>query len=49
LHNLIEFLADNVGIIVSAKKISDYLKSQQINIIPQTVLDYLVYLESVFI
>ena len=48
LHNLIEFLADNVGIIVSAKKISDYLKSQQINIIPQTVLDYLVYLESVF-
>lgn len=48
LHNLIEFLADNVGIIVSAKKISDYLKSQQINIMPQTVLDYLVYLESVF-
>lgn len=48
LQNLIEFLADNVGSIVSAKKISDYLKSQQISIMPQTVLDYLVYLESVF-
>jgi len=48
LHNLIEFLADNIGSIVSAKKISDYLKSQQISIMPQTVLDYLVYLESVF-
>jgi len=48
LHNLIEFLADNIGSIVSAKKISDYLKSQQISIMPQTILDYLVYLESVF-
>ncbi|HHT21863.1 MAG TPA: ATP-binding protein [Bacteroidales bacterium] len=48
LQNLIEFLADNVGSIVSAKKISDYLKSQQISLMPQTVLDYLVYLESVF-
>jgi hypothetical protein len=48
LHNLIEFLADNIGSIVSAKRISDYLKSQQISMMPQTILDYLVYLESVF-
>ncbi len=49
LENLVAFLADNTGSIVSSKKISDYLKSQKINISPQVVIDYLGYLESSFL
>lgn len=49
LENLIAFLADNIGCIVSSKKISDYLKSQKINISPQVVIDYLGYLETSFL
>jgi predicted AAA+ superfamily ATPase len=48
LENLVAFLADNVGSIVSARKISSYLKSQQVNISTQVVLDYLNQLSSVF-
>ncbi|MEN8227605.1 MAG: ATP-binding protein [Bacteroidota bacterium] len=44
LENLVLFLSDNVGSIVSAKKISDFLKSQQIKISPNAVMDYLSYL-----
>ncbi len=46
LERLVEYLADNVGSLVSAKKISDFLKSQKINISPNIVLDYLSYLNS---
>ncbi len=46
LENLILFIADNTGSIVSSKKISDYLKSQKINISTQVVIEYLKYLES---
>jgi len=49
LENLILFLADNIGSIVSSKKISDYLKSQRLNISTQVVIDYLGYLESSFL
>ena len=49
LENLILFLADNIGSIVSSKKISDYLKSQKLNISTQVVIDYLGYLESSFL
>ena len=49
LENLVEFLADNMGSIVSSKKISDYLKSHKINISPQVVIDYLGYLETSFL
>jgi len=48
LQDLIRFLCDNIGSLVSAKKISDYLKSQKINLLPKTILEYLSYLESVF-
>jgi predicted AAA+ superfamily ATPase len=48
LENLVAFLADNVGSIVSARKISSYLKSQKVNISTQVVLDYLNQLSSVF-
>lgn len=49
LENLIAFLADNMGSVVSSKKISDYLKSQKINISTQVVIDYLGYLEASFL
>lgn len=49
LENLIFFLANHIGSIVSAKKISDFLKSQKINISTQVVIDYLGYLESSFL
>ncbi|MDR2963232.1 MAG: ATP-binding protein [Bacteroidales bacterium] len=41
LENLVSYLSDNVGNILSAYNISKYLKSQQINLTPQTVLNYL--------
>jgi len=50
LKNLVEYLADNTGSLVSANRISDFLKSQKINISPNIVLDYLSYLiQSFFI
>ena len=48
LKNLIQFLGDTTGSIVSAKKISDYLKSQQFHLSPKLVLEYLIYLEAVY-
>lgn len=48
LENLVKYVADNIGSIVSAKKISDFLKSQRIQISPQLVLDYLNHLSSAF-
>lgn len=48
LENLIDYLADNIGSLVSAKKISDFLKSQKINISPNIVLDYLSFLVNAF-
>lgn len=48
LERLVEFVAENTGSMVSSKKISDYLKSQRINISPNIVLDYLSYLTSAF-
>lgn len=48
LENLVKYLADNTGSLVSSKKISDFLKSQRIQISPQLVLDYLSHLESAF-
>lgn len=48
LENLVVFIANNIGCIVSAKKISDYLKSQRINISTQVVIDYINYIETSF-
>ncbi len=48
LENLVKYVADNTGSLVSSKKISDFLKSQKIQISPQLVIDYLKYLESAF-
>lgn len=49
LQNLLKFVADNLSGIISAKRISDYLKSQHLSIQPRTVIDYLNYLENVFL
>lgn len=49
LERLVLFLADNTGSLFSAKKISDFLKSQRINVAPNQVQTYLEYLCSSFI
>jgi len=49
LENLVRFLADNTGQLFSAKKISDYLKSQQINISVSQMINYLNYLANTFL
>jgi predicted AAA+ superfamily ATPase len=41
LENLVAYLVDNTGNIFSALNISKYLKSQQMNLTPQTVINYL--------
>lgn len=44
VEDLVLYLADNTGSIVSAKKISDFLKNQRINIAPVRVIEYLNHL-----
>jgi len=41
LENLVAYLADNIGSLFSAQNISKYLKSQQISIPTQSVINYL--------
>jgi predicted AAA+ superfamily ATPase len=49
LENLTLFLADNIGQLFSAKKISDYLKSQKINISSAQIITYFNYLSASFL
>ncbi|MFN6946187.1 MAG: ATP-binding protein [Cytophagaceae bacterium] len=49
LEQLTLFLAGNIGSLFSAKKISDFLKSQQIKIAPNQVINYIKYLKNAFI
>lgn len=49
LENLLRFLMDNVGNIFSAKKISDYLKSQKINLSPKVIIQYIKHFEDAFL
>ena len=48
LENLIKYLADNTGSIVSATRISKYLKSQAIQVTPKVIISYLEYLRNAF-
>ena len=48
LENLVAFLADNTGSLFSAQNISKYLKSQQINMPTQTVINYLKALRNAY-
>ena len=49
MENLILFLADNIGQLFSAKKISDYLKSQKTNIATSQIISYLHHLNNAFL
>lgn len=49
LEQLVFFLASNTGSLFSAKKISDFLKSQKINIAPNQVQLYIHHLENAFL
>jgi predicted AAA+ superfamily ATPase len=49
LENLVQFLSNNIGNVISANKISDYLKSQKLKISPQLVINYLNYLSQAFL
>ncbi len=48
LENLIRFLADSTGSLISTKRISDYLKSQKVVISPVIISNYLSYLASAY-
>ena len=47
--SLIHFIAANTGNLISAKKISEYLKSQKIDISTKVVINYLHYLQNAFL
>lgn len=46
---LIQFIAANSGNLITSKRISDYLKSQKVDISPRVVLTYLKYLQNAFL
>lgn len=48
LERLVEYLSDNLGNYVSSKKVSDFLKSQQVSLSINTVMNYLNYLTNSF-
>jgi len=49
LEQLIKFLAGNVGNLFSSKSISDFLKSQQTQIAPNQVIEYIAALMDAFV
>jgi uncharacterized protein len=48
LENLVRYLADNIGSLLSAKSVSDFLKARKISVSPNVILTYLFYLEEAF-
>lgn len=48
VEQIIKYLTDNCGNISSAKGISDYLKSQNVKVSADTVINYISYLEKAF-
>ena len=49
LQNLVFFIADNIGSLISATKISKYLKAQNISKTTQVIIDYLQYIQNSFL
>ena len=49
LNNLMVYVADNTGSLLSANRINEYLKSQQLTVSTTTILDYLHFLESSYL
>lgn len=45
MENVIRFIFDNLGNLITAKRISDYLKSQKLNITVDTVQSYIGHLQ----
>lgn len=48
LQDLTLYLADTLGNLFSANKISEYLKSQRVDLLPKTILEYLSYLNNAY-
>lgn len=48
LQDLTVYLADTIGNLFSANKISEHLKSQRIDMLPKTILEYLTYLSNAY-
>lgn len=48
LQDLTLYLADTIGNLFSANKISEYLKSQRVDLLPKTILEYLTYLDNAY-
>jgi len=46
---LIQYIAANTGNLITSKKISDYLKSQKVDISSKVILTYLKYLQNAFL
>jgi predicted AAA+ superfamily ATPase len=49
LIDIMRFLSDNTGSVFSARKISDYLKNQKINLSVDALREYLRYFEQAFL
>ncbi len=49
LTNLLRYISDNVGSLVSANRINDYLKSQKSAVSTKTIVDYIYFLVSSFL
>ncbi len=48
-ENLLDFIAANTGNMITAKRISDYLKSQRIDMSVRVILNYLHYLQNAYL
>lgn len=49
LLDVFKYLSDNIGNIVSSKKISDYLKNEKISMSIDSLREYLMYFQNVFL
>ena len=49
MEKLTNFIADNIGKIISASSISKFMKSQGTTVSPDTIIDYAQYLEEAYI
>lgn len=49
LENIVRFVFDNIGNVFSAKRIADYLKSQQLRVGVETIQNYIRFLESAYL
>lgn len=48
-ERLIRYISANTGNLITSKKISDYLKSQRVDISPKVILSYLSFLQNAFL